>query len=783
MSVVRSSVSRPTARRLAVLLGAALALGGLPAVAGATEPAAAPPPGVAPAATTDAAAAPAVVGVEDDYQPGREWRDTDGELIQAHGGQVVAAADDAGEPIWYWYGEDRTNGVSNTPGVHVYSSRDLYTWADEGLALRAMTDRAQFTDDPYFADLYGGYSDAERDVVWRDLSTTTPANVAKPILERPKVIHNEANGTWVMWVHADGPSSPDSSSSYGRAWSGVAVADSPTGPFRWIDSYRLNGVPSDSVPWCGTSAAYDPAGGMARDMNLFVDVDGTAYIIYSSEENRTMYISKLDEDYTYLSATPEDAVPGEDFVRILACNQREAPAMFRAHDQYYLITSGATGWSPNPARYATADSVLGTWTDRGNPATGDGAATTFGSQSTSVIPLDPANNRFIFMGDRWTPGASGSTDLGRSPYIWLPLTFGEGGALQLENRTTWRHEDLPAQSTWRVTADLPPSYVDEDLPAQVEVESGGATSTQDVTWAFGRATVGTVPVTGTLADGRTFTRDVLRLPRDLVYLADSAGTGTADGQWAQVRDLVAADGTALRNDVPDQELTADATWGWTSAGSGTKSDVGGDLYSTVRWAVQNRDITYTFRDLEPGDYEVHAGFWDPWAHTRTTQLLVNGEVRGDLDITDERASVSYPATVGDDGDLTFTSRRTTGESTMISFVAVSRVVDDVEPEPQPEPGTEVDVVVSARAQCWGDGRAVVAVHVVNRDGHTTDIRATTPFGEKKWSGVADGSAVYQGFDSGARSIGAGEVTVAAYAFYDGVGHYERRTVPYAAVTC
>jgi hypothetical protein len=758
----RPSLGRRT-RSLTLLLGAVLALGAVPAAA-ADEP-------VAPATTYD------------DYQPGREWRDTDGDLIQAHGGQVVAATDDAGEPIWYWYGEDRTHGTTNTPGVHVYSSTDLYSWTDEGLALQTMTSRDQFTADPYFAELYGDYTDAERDVVWRDLSTTTPADVAKPILERPKVIHNEANDTWVMWVHTDGPSSPDSTSSYGRAWSGVAVADSPTGPFRWIDSYRLNGVPSDSVPWCGTSAAYDPAGGMARDMNLFVDTDGTAYIIYSSEENRTMYISKLDADYTYLSAAPEDAVQGEDFVRILPCSQREAPAMFHANGQYYLITSGATGWSPNPARYATADSVLGTWTDRGNPATGDGAATTFGSQSTSVIPLDPENNRFIYMGDRWTPGASGSTDLGRSPYIWLPLTFGEGGSLQLNNATTWRHEDLAPQSSWQVDVDLDWSWVGDDLPATVDVTSDGVTESQPVTWEFTEGTVGTVPVTGTLADGRTFTREVLRVPHDLVYVADSGAATVGTGDAARIREIAAAAGTPVRNDVPDQPLTAGATWGWTSAGAGVKSDVGDDLYETVRYAANNRDITYTFRDLEPGEYEVHAGFWDPWAHTRTTELLVNGEVRGTLDITDARSSVSYPATVAEGGELTFTSRRTTGESTMISFVMVSRVGAEPEPEPQPQPGREVDVVVSARAQCWGDGRAVVAVHTANRDGHPVDVRATTPFGEKKWTGVADGTAVYQGFESGVSSIAAGTVSVAAYAYYDGAGHHQVRSVPYSAVNC
>lgn len=37
---------------------------------------------------------------------------------------------------------------------------------------------------------------------------------------------------------------------------------------------------------------------MARDMNLFVDDDGTAYHIYASEENSTLQIARLNSDYT-----------------------------------------------------------------------------------------------------------------------------------------------------------------------------------------------------------------------------------------------------------------------------------------------------------------------------------------------------------------------------------------------------------------------------------------------------------------------------------------------------
>ena len=65
--------------------------------------------------------------------------------------------------------------------------------------------------------------------------------------------------------------------------------------------------------------------GFARDMNLFIDDDGTAYIIYSSEENRTMFISRLNDEYTDLDVPQEPvglAKNGVDFVRLFPGGQR-----------------------------------------------------------------------------------------------------------------------------------------------------------------------------------------------------------------------------------------------------------------------------------------------------------------------------------------------------------------------------------------------------------------------------------------------------------------------------
>ncbi|TCO44063.1 Ig-like protein group 4 [Kribbella antiqua] len=608
------------------------------------------------------------------FRPGAPWLDTNGNVIQAHGGQVVPARDDDGRRIYYWYGEDRSKGYYDSPGVHLYSSYDLYNWKDEGLALRALSSPDQFETDKYFAKLYGGYTAEQKDVVWRDLSTNSVRTDgwARPsILERPKVIYNAKTGKWVMWVHSDGPSSPTSTSTYARAEAGVAIANSPKGPFRWLGSYRLNRVPSDSVPWCGTSSAFDPSGGMARDMNLFVDDDGTAYIIYSSEENRTMYISKLNSSYTYLSAAPENAVQGKDFVRTLPCSQREAPAMFKSEGTYYLVTSGATGWDPNPARYATSQNVLGQFTDRGNPISGDGAANTYRSQSTNVIPVDRQQNKFIFMGDRWTP-----SDLANAPYVWMPMSFGEGGSLTIGPDQEWTLNDLKPYTRWTVSSTIPDNVWLNDtstLPTTVTVTTARGSQHVAVTWdASTIAQPGPANLRGTLSDGRTFTRPVVVVPHGLRYAVNAGGTATPD--WTRLTQVASTE-QPLLNSSPEQPLGTDpvsgTTWGYTgaSAPAGT-----GDLYTTLRYAKNHEPLVYTFDGLEPGSYTVHAGYYDPWPWAnRAAEVSVNGTVVDPQRLfTATPSAAAYPATVGADGKVTVTITPTRSPDIQISWLMIAR---------------------------------------------------------------------------------------------------------------
>ena len=304
--------------------------------------------------------------------PGVEWLDTNNEKINAHGGGILYH-----EGIYYWYGEcksDSTYWNPNVPGwecyrteaggVNCYSSKDLLNWKYEGLVLQP------------------------------EISDTQSDLHPSKVLERPKVIYNDKTKKFVMWLHVD-------SDDYNKAAAGVAVSDSPTGVFTYLGSMHPNGQ-------------------ISRDMTLFKDDDGKAYHIYASEENSTLQISELTEDYLNYSGK---------YARFFAGRFMEAPAMFKKDGKYYLIMSGCTGWAPNAARSAVADSIWGPWKELGNPCRGKDAGKTFYSQSTYVLQV--GKDRFIYMGDRWTP--DNAID-GR--YIWLPLEF-EDGKPVLEWQDEW----------------------------------------------------------------------------------------------------------------------------------------------------------------------------------------------------------------------------------------------------------------------------------------------------------------------------------------------------------
>ncbi len=179
-----------------------------------------------------------------EFTPGERWFDETGELINAHGGGLLY---DRG--TYYWYGEIR--GKSASEGISVYSSKDLYNWKNQGMALAKSTD-------PASEIAVGG------------------------LMERPKVIYNPKTKKYVLWFHLELPGK-----GYDAARAGVAVSDKATGPFTYLKSFRPNGH-------------------MSRDMTLFVDTDGSAYHVYSARDNYDLRIAKLSDDF--LSVTTQDTL-------------------------------------------------------------------------------------------------------------------------------------------------------------------------------------------------------------------------------------------------------------------------------------------------------------------------------------------------------------------------------------------------------------------------------------------------------------------------------------------
>ncbi|MEO3755374.1 RICIN domain-containing protein [Streptomyces sp. B6B3] len=250
---------------------------------------------------------------------------------------------------YYWFGENR-NDDNTFRYVSAYRSTDLRTWEFRNHVLTEATDP--------------------------ELAT---ANI-----ERPKVMYNEATGQFVMWAHKE------NGSDYSEARAAVAVSDTVDGDYAWQGSFR-------------------PLGHMSRDITVFVDDDGTGYMVSAARENYDLHIYRLTDDYTDVEALVANPWPS---------GHREAPALFKRNGVYFMLTSGATGWDPNQQQYATSTNLATGW----SAMTNIGDSTTYGSQTAWVLPIQGTQGTsYLYLGDRW--GGSFGGRVNDSRYVWLPLTF------------------------------------------------------------------------------------------------------------------------------------------------------------------------------------------------------------------------------------------------------------------------------------------------------------------------------------------------------------------------
>lgn len=294
-----------------------------------------------------------------------EWHDTRGEIINAHDGGIIFIGDK-----YYWYGlalralgqdKGENNGAATIIGINLYSSTNLLEWNYEGVIL------------------------------------STSQNVNSPLrspmrLERPKIIYNKKTKKFVLWFHYVGYPG-NHGQEIGLADAGVAVSDKITGPFKYIGHHRpIN----DS--------------GAVKDCTLFMDNDSTAYFVYDRkmpDGSRCLHVVKLTDDFLHST---------DKWTKIDIANRREAPAVFKHNDTYFLITSDVSGWKANAAKTFKSTNILGPWSEVGNPCVGEQKESTYNTQCTSVFKVNDKKNLSIIMLERHN-----TSNFLKCSYVWLPI--------------------------------------------------------------------------------------------------------------------------------------------------------------------------------------------------------------------------------------------------------------------------------------------------------------------------------------------------------------------------
>lgn len=280
------------------------------------------------------------------FTPGAVWRDSAGKPIQAHGGSIIQIGN-----TFYWYGENKefskANGRIWTYGVRCYASKDLYNWSDLGLIITPTPD-----------------------------APNSPLHPENAKLDRPHILFNQRTRKFVCWVKI--------MENDGRQTRTVLTADRITGPYTIVSSGEM------------------PLGFNGGDFDLVISAaDGKAYQ-YFERVHSEMICADLSDDYTRLSGYYSTHFPTHAPGLV-----REGPACFQRNGKHYLITSGTTGYHPNPSQVAMAESFHGPFTVLGNLHPLDRSKTSFNSQISSVFKHPTKKDLYIALADRW------NVDLGR----------------------------------------------------------------------------------------------------------------------------------------------------------------------------------------------------------------------------------------------------------------------------------------------------------------------------------------------------------------------------------
>jgi sucrose-6-phosphate hydrolase SacC (GH32 family) len=278
--------------------------------------------------------------------PGGDWRDTNGNLIAATEGGIINV-----DGMYYLWGMDRSKSNYTFEGINLYSSPDLKNWTFVNQILKKTS----------HAELNNG-----------------------AVVERAKLLHNKKTGQFIIWMHYEGYNA------YSVAEVGYATCNTIGGNYTFRSHFRPMNIDS-------------------RDINVYQDNDGKAYLICTTKGNQNVSLFELDENYTGIV---------KEVYRGSASNDMECEghAIIKTGGYYFWLMSWCTGWDFNDNRYFYSKTLAGPWTSGGNIAVTN--THTYESQVGFAVPVvGTETTTFLYMGDRWSVN-----NFAMSRIVLLPIT-------------------------------------------------------------------------------------------------------------------------------------------------------------------------------------------------------------------------------------------------------------------------------------------------------------------------------------------------------------------------
>lgn len=217
-----------------------------------------------------------------------------------------------------------------------------------------------------------------------------------------------------------------------------------------------------------------PFGNESRDQSIFIDDDGSAYILSATRMNSDINIYKLNESWT-----KPDSLINTVFIGM----HRETPSIIKKDGEYYFFSSKASGWYPSQSMYASSTNLGGVWT----PLKEIGNNSTFATQSTGGGKFGTERETYILWGYHWGAQYNHKDPDGNYARL-LPVTFNAGFAAMEYYRYVEYHEKygmIPVQAGKNLTMGAPVTAIGADnVNVNVSSVTDGAdlNSSADFKW-------------------------------------------------------------------------------------------------------------------------------------------------------------------------------------------------------------------------------------------------------------------------------------------------------------